>query len=145
MCLACHVYFLQPCGHLWERADLLAPLYVMLSCCCFYHLSIPYRVLGHVWYLIVSIPDLCILLYFAHGQYAVPGISKYYKDTQRCGKTRKDTQRRAKTRKGTQRHAQTGELQRRDKDTRTAQRHLNTLSKSSKRHQIGNQRFHRQL
>ena len=121
MCLACHVYFLQPCGHLWERADLLAPLYVMLSCCCcFCHLSIPYRVLNHVWYLIVSIPDLCILLYFAHGQYAVPGISKYYKDTQRCAKTRKDTQRHAKTRKDTQRHAKT----RKDGGTaKTGQRH----------------------
>ena len=38
----------------------------------FCHLPIPYRVLGHV--LIVSIPDLCLLLYFAHGQYAVPPV-----------------------------------------------------------------------
>ena len=57
----------------WERVDLLAPLYVMLSC-CFCHLPIPYHVLGHVWYLIVSIPGLCFLLYFAHGQYAVTPV-----------------------------------------------------------------------
>ena len=57
----------------WERADLLAPLYVMFSC-CFSHLPIPYRVLGHVCYLIVSIPYLCLLLYFAHEQYAVPPV-----------------------------------------------------------------------
>ena len=32
-CLSCcHVYLLQPCGHLLERASLLALLYVMFSC-----------------------------------------------------------------------------------------------------------------
>ena len=40
----------------------------------FCHLPIPYRVLGHVLYLIVWIADLCLLLYFAHGQYAVPPV-----------------------------------------------------------------------
>ena len=54
----------------WERADLLAPLYVMFSCFFFCYLPIRYHVLGNVWYLIVSIPGLCFLLYFAHGQYA---------------------------------------------------------------------------
>ena len=57
----------------WETADLLALLYVMFSC-CFLSLPIPYRVLGHVCYLIVSIPYLCLLLYFAHEQYAVPPV-----------------------------------------------------------------------
>ena len=57
----------------WERAALFAPLYVMFSC-CFCHFPIPYRVLGHVCYLIVSIPCLCLLLYFAHEQYAVPPV-----------------------------------------------------------------------
>ena len=41
----------------WERADLLALLYAMY-CCHF-----PIWCLGPVWYLIVSIPDLCLLPY----------------------------------------------------------------------------------
>ena len=45
----------------WERADLLALLYEMFSCV---FVTFPYGVLGQVWYLIVSIPDLCILPYF---------------------------------------------------------------------------------
>ena len=44
----------------WERADLLALvghvycIFVTFPCC----------ILGQVWYLIVSFPDLCILSYF---------------------------------------------------------------------------------
>ena len=45
----------------WERADLLALLCVMFCFVCF--VTFPYGVLGQVWYLIVSIPDLCHLLY----------------------------------------------------------------------------------
>ena len=42
----------------WERADLLAPVgYVY---CDF--LTFPFGILGHVWYLNVSIPDPCCLL-----------------------------------------------------------------------------------
>ena len=46
----------------WERADLLALvgdvycIFVTYPCC----------ILGHVWYLIVSFPDLCRLSYFAY-------------------------------------------------------------------------------
>ena len=47
----------DPC---WERADLLALVCgVQLWVCCF-----PIGILGQVWYLIVSIPDLCALTYF---------------------------------------------------------------------------------
>ena len=42
----------------WERANLLSLLYVM--CSCVFGTS-PCGVLGQVWYLIVTIPDLCIL------------------------------------------------------------------------------------
>ena len=42
----------------WERADLLALLYVMFYCV---FITLPNGVLGLVWYLIVSIPDLCLL------------------------------------------------------------------------------------
>ena len=45
----------------WKRADLLALLYVMFSCG---FVTFPYGVLCQVWYLIVSIPDLCLLSYF---------------------------------------------------------------------------------
>ena len=48
------------------RADLLALLYVMLSCV---FVTFPYDILGHVWYLIVSIPDLCLLFYI-YGAYS---------------------------------------------------------------------------
>ena len=43
-----------------ERADLLALLYVMFSC---NFVTFPYGHSGQVWYLIVSIPDLCLLPY----------------------------------------------------------------------------------
>ena len=44
----------------WERADLLALVCgVQLSVCNF-----PIGILGQVWFLIVSIPDLCALTYF---------------------------------------------------------------------------------
>ena len=43
----------------WERADLLTVLCVMFPCV---FVTFPYGVLGQVWYLIVSIPDLCIPL-----------------------------------------------------------------------------------
>ena len=50
----------------WERANLLALLCVMFFFCIF--VTFPCGVLGQVWYLIVSIPDLCILPYFHIGQ-----------------------------------------------------------------------------
>ena len=42
----------------WERADLLA-----LVCDVFVFVTFPCGILGQVWYLIVSIPDLCSLSY----------------------------------------------------------------------------------
>ena len=44
----------------WERADLLALVCGVLLWVCHF----PIGILGQVWYLIVSIPDLCILTYF---------------------------------------------------------------------------------
>ena len=44
----------------WERADLLALVRGALLCVCHF----PIGILGQVWYLIVSIPDLCTLNYF---------------------------------------------------------------------------------
>ena len=45
----------------WERAGLLALLYVMFSCV---FVTFQRGVLGQVWYLIVTIPDHCLLHYF---------------------------------------------------------------------------------
>ena len=45
----------------WERAGLLALLYVMFYCV---FVTFSCGVLGQVWYLIVSISDLCLLTYF---------------------------------------------------------------------------------
>ena len=44
----------------WERADLLALLCDVLLC----FVTFPCGIMGQVWYLIVSIPDLCRLSYF---------------------------------------------------------------------------------
>ena len=44
-----------------DRSELLAILCVMFSCV---FVTFPYGVSGQVWYLIVSTPDLCFLLYF---------------------------------------------------------------------------------
>ena len=47
----------------WERADLLG-LCVCDVFLCFCHFPISYGVMGQVRYLIVSIPDHCLLPYF---------------------------------------------------------------------------------
>ena len=44
----------------WERADVLALLYVIFYCV---FVTFPCHVLGQVWYLIVLIPDLCLFTY----------------------------------------------------------------------------------
>ena len=47
----------------WERADLLTLICgVLLRVCHF-----PIGILSQVWYLIVSIPDLCTLTFFTLG------------------------------------------------------------------------------
>ena len=70
LCL-CLVCFLQP----W-KADLLALLYVMFSCVFF---TFPYGVLGQVWYLILSIPDICLLLFTLLSQIAAfPGHTQLF-------------------------------------------------------------------
>ena len=44
----------------WERADLLA---LVGDVYCIF-VTFPLGILGQVWYLIVSFPDLCLLSYF---------------------------------------------------------------------------------
>ena len=50
----------------WESADLLALLYVMVYCV---FVIFPCDVLGQIWYLIASIPDLRLLIYFVHNNF----------------------------------------------------------------------------
>ena len=51
---------LQPCDHLLGRDDILTLLFVMCPCA---FVTFLYDVSGQVWYLNVSIPDLCLLLW----------------------------------------------------------------------------------
>ena len=63
VCL-CHSVMYVSCSFVItcrERAALLALLYVLFSSV---FVIFPYGVLGQLWYLIVSIPDLCLLAYF---------------------------------------------------------------------------------
>ena len=68
LCFFCLVFVMPLCASVylclvvtcWERADLLALI-------CGVYLWVwhfPFGILGQVWYLIVSIPDLCTLTYF---------------------------------------------------------------------------------
>ena len=50
--------YCSPVVTCWERPGLLALL------CMSFLVTFQYSVLGQVWYLIVSIPDLCLLTYF---------------------------------------------------------------------------------
>ena len=52
----------------WKRADLLGLLCMMFSCA---FVTFPYDVPDQMWYLIVSIPDTCLLLYFYSNLYKV--------------------------------------------------------------------------
>ena len=57
LCASVYMCFAVTC---WERADLFALVCGVLL--CVFHF--PIGILGQVWYLIVSIPDLSTLTYF---------------------------------------------------------------------------------
>ena len=60
----CHAILSVPCGLVvtcWEGADLLAILCVVFYCV---FVAFSCGVLGWVWCLVLSFPDLCLLLYF---------------------------------------------------------------------------------
>ena len=59
--LSCLFLVHSPVITCWERADLLALLCVVFSCVC---VTFPYGVPCQVRYLIVSVPDLCLSLFF---------------------------------------------------------------------------------
>ena len=54
----CHVALWSP---VWKERTFFALLYAMFSCV---FVSFPHDILGQLWYLLVSIPDLCLLPYF---------------------------------------------------------------------------------
>ena len=61
-CLSCFlVSSLQPNITCWEKANLLAVLVVMFSCV---FVTFPCGALGQMWYLVVLLPDLCLLTYY---------------------------------------------------------------------------------
>ena len=60
----CNTSLVLPCNTLvtcWEMADLFSFLYVMFS---YVFVTFLYDFVGQAWYLIVSIPDVCLLLFF---------------------------------------------------------------------------------
>ena len=69
-CYLCFVPVMLSCLAItcWERANLMALLYAMFSCV---FVTFPRGVLGQVWYLIVSIPDISLLPYFLHILYTI--------------------------------------------------------------------------
>ena len=56
LCASVYMCLVVTC---WERADLLALVCGVYLWVCHF----PIGILGQVWYLIVSIPDLCTLTY----------------------------------------------------------------------------------
>ena len=63
LCFSCFLMSVHCCLVVtyWERADLLA---LVGDVYCIF-VTFPCGILGQVWYLIVSFPDLCRLSYFA--------------------------------------------------------------------------------
>ena len=59
----------------WERVDFLDIQYVMVSCVL---VTFPYGILGQMWYLIVSIPDLRLLPYFKETRSATLNIFRNF-------------------------------------------------------------------
>ena len=55
----------------WEKADLLALVCGVYLWVCHF----PIGILGQVWYLFVSIPDLCTLTYFQRIYVTLKGLS----------------------------------------------------------------------
>ena len=69
-CLSLYYFLvcsLQPRYHLLAKGWPLGLLVCDVSLC---FVTFPYGVSGQVWYLIVSIPDLCLLFYF-HSVYSI--------------------------------------------------------------------------
>ena len=58
LCASVYLCLVVTC---WERVDLLT---LVCGGCLTVSCHFPIGIMGHVWFLIVSIPDLCTLTYF---------------------------------------------------------------------------------
>ena len=58
LCMSVYLCLVVTC---WERAYLLTLLCVAFPCV---FVTFPYNALGQVWYLIITNPNRCLLLYF---------------------------------------------------------------------------------
>ena len=60
LCMLSCLFLVQPCDYLlgkgWPLGSLVCDVFL-------FFITFPYGVLGQVWYLILWIPDLCLLLY----------------------------------------------------------------------------------
>ena len=72
-----HAFASVPCCLMvtcWERTDLLA----LVGDVYFIFLTFPCGIMGEVWYLIVSLPDLCLPSYFYRYHKIRKAFSKFY-------------------------------------------------------------------
>ena len=65
LCTSIYMCFVITC---WERADLGSRLWCLTVC------HFPIGILGQVWNLIVSIPDLCTLTYLNNRHMMLPKV-----------------------------------------------------------------------
>ena len=73
----CHAFLSVHCSFVvncWERANFLA-LFCAMSYCGF--VTFPFGVLGQMWYLIVSIPDLCHLTFVFGSCFVVQNLVSF--------------------------------------------------------------------
>ena len=63
----CSFYLVYPCGHLLGKSCSLAfSLVLLFSVVLVVRVPFPFGVWESVWYSIVSVPDLCLFIYFAN-------------------------------------------------------------------------------
>ena len=66
-CYLCFVFVMVSClfiEALWSPAGIGLTLWLSCLLCFIVFVTFPYSVLGQLWYLIVSISDICLLTYF---------------------------------------------------------------------------------
>ena len=71
-CLSVSCSFVVAC---WESADLLAVLCMMFACA---FVTFTFGILGHMWYLIIWIPDICLLSYFKPSSHFLTDVPRRF-------------------------------------------------------------------
>ena len=67
LCYICLVFFTLSClfiAALWSTAGIVMTSWLLFVMFNYVFVTFPCGILGQVWYLILSIPDLCLLSYF---------------------------------------------------------------------------------